>query len=883
MEVAERAVVRAHHQIQQAVAIQVDQRRRAQAAGIDASDGAGRAGDEGGHGWRVAHERCRQPGAVPAEFAVVADHDVVAGARRCRRGRARHEHRRRVGRRVARARRVDHHQRVAIHDRHVVVGRHRIDRRCQARRNVRQGVAHHRHVADGCRDTARHHQVQRPGVARHHRAGQQRARARRHRRHRVGAHAGQYDVAAVAGDDRVAPRRLVNHVDGPCRIYLHRARPEIDLRVVADDQVVAANADDIVRAGPADHDVVATETEYRVVAADSRIDAEYHVGIAEETIGDIARAATAQLLDDRRGRNAAHVIKAHHAAAVAEEDVVGGATGDAVIALAAKHDQLQRRGVRGGGQRVRAGTQHGVVVGNRRVVVPRPLRVQHEDAVRRVGAVGLRRLEIHINRVVAQAGIERRNGPHAGTILRAVDPDGIGAEAGPDRYAVAEVACRSLVADRALLPVDPAEGVVAAGKPANRDLGADRLGNQGKVGDHDVAVVERARFTADHQQVAARPGIDVQRAVDVVQVAEQEVCRGTETDVRGGRHIDAVAAAARVDAGRRRRALDIEHVGARAKGNGQVFDFVVIDAFHPRRDDGGAGFDVIRARYAIDCKGRGKDVAGDVLDAEHIALTGCAEFRPAQEVDPVGELAGDRGQGVARDGAYRGVESGERVDLERQGGSHLFQRRDRHGIHAFAISHGNGIGSVQRNGPGLARDRRAAERRAEERRRHREAAQVRRIAGHRHFAGRIHQHSGHRHDVDRIQGRSHRHRGGEGRTGQRDGPVLRRGRLAGGQDARRRREQLAVAANDQDDVVLGDRREVGVGPGVDRRCQTGRDGLQGVGGTNRDAMDGRRRRAVAQGERPHLTRHRLAREVQRRFGRRRTVDGRYADTRRADG
>ena len=549
----------------------------------------------------------------------------------------------------------------------------------------------------------------------------------------------------------------------------------------------------------------------------------------------------------------------------------------------------------------RAGSQYRVVVADRRIVVPRPLRIQHEYAIAGIGVVGFGKVEIDIHQVIAQARVQGGDGPQVGALMRAVDQDRIVAEAGPEgdaggEAAIRDAACHAGIGpegDRGLCQVDPAEGVVTAGEAAHRDFGAGRLGPQRNIGDHDVLVVQRARLAADHQLVPAGAGVDVQRAIDVVQMAGQEVGRGIEADVRGGGNEDAVVAGTCVDAGRRRRALDIEHVGAAAERDVQVFDFVVIDAFHPCRDDGGAGFDVIRARCAIDRKGGGKDVAGDVLDAEHIALAGGAELRPAQEVDLVGELAGDRGQGVARDGAHRGVETGERVDLERQGGGHLFQRRDRDRIHAFAVSHGNGIGAVQHDGPGLAGKRRAAECRTEARRRHREAAQAGGIAGNRHFAGRINQQSGHRHDVDRVPYGRHRHRGSERRTGKRDGPVLPRCRLAGGQDVRRRREQLAIAADDQDHVVFGDRREVRVGAGVDRGGEHPGDVCQGVGNdglaanhvtaTDRYAVEGRGRRAVAQGDRPHLARRRSAGEVQRRFGRRRAVDGRDPDAGHADG
>jgi hypothetical protein len=86
--------------------------------------------------------------------------------------------------------------------------------------------------------------------------------------------------------------------------------------------------------------------------------------------------------------------------------------------------------------------------------------------------------------VVAEARAEQGDGAQGGTQVRAVDDDGVGAEARPDLDLVAEIAAGvGAERDRALRQVVPAERVRPAGQPADRDFGIRRVVTVELVGD----------------------------------------------------------------------------------------------------------------------------------------------------------------------------------------------------------------------------------------------------------------------------------------------------------------------------------------------------------------------------------------------------------------
>ena len=305
----------------------------------------------------------------------------------------------------------------------------------------------------------------------------------------IGPHAGQHDVVAGTGDDDVAPGRLIERVGGLCALHLGRIGPEIELRIVAGDDVVAGAADDPVRPGAADQDVVAFETIERVVAANERINAEHLVRQPCQAVAAIARATTTGLLDDLRGRHSCHDFESHHAAAVAEQDVVARATGDDVIALAAEYHQRQGRRERDAGLRINAGTDHDVVIRQVRVVVPGTLGIENERAVAGVQAIRFGDLQIHVHRIVAKPGIERGDVAHTRTIEGSVDAHDVVAEAGPEGDAIGKTAGSvGAIGDGAARQIDPAERILAAGQAAHRNLGVGRLRPCDPVSDHDAAV-----------------------------------------------------------------------------------------------------------------------------------------------------------------------------------------------------------------------------------------------------------------------------------------------------------------------------------------------------------------------------------------------------------
>ena len=683
----------------------------------------------------------------------------------------------------------------------------------------------------------------------------------------IGAHAGQHRIVAGAGDDGVAPGRLVQRIGGLRHPHRGRTAPKVELRVVAGDDVVAVSNRDVVGARAAGDEVVAVHAENRIVAADQRIDRLEQVGYARRAVREVAGTAAAEGFDDGRRRQAGQRVAriADHAAAVAEEDVVTRTAGDAVVALATEDDQRQRGFERAAQAGIAAGGDDRVGVAERRVIVPRTLRIQDDHAVGLVRAGG-RGVEIHIDRVVAQPGVQRRDGTHARPHAGAVDPDRVVAEAAPDRHAVGEAAGRiGAIGNRALRGVVPAEGIVAAGQAADRHLGRGRLEACGLVGDHDVAVVQRTGFVAHHQQRAPGSGIDVQAAGEVVQVAGQESGSRIEADVRGRGNVDAVVAVAQRDVGRRRRATDIQHVVALAQHEVQVLDFVVVDSVDSCLDGSRTRLDVGGAGAAIHGEGRREYIAGNVFDSQHRTITPGVEFGPTLEVDEFGQGTGD--------GGVRLVGADEMAEGQRTAAA-----------------------ARQRDTPGLARQRPSG---GGDARRRGESGTV---------AADDHQHRtfGERGVAccrATVDGRRQRgcdgseavveqnrvavRGGGHHAVAEHDAPDLAR-RWRAREDQRRfgrgraidgfhtdgstrhcqaRLEGAAVAVDDHHDTAIGRRREDICRAGVDDRRETDGDGVRTVSAGDRQGV-GAGDSAQGDGKRPGPGRARQAVEVHRRGTRR---------------
>ena len=487
------------------------------------------------------------------------------------------------------------------------------------------------------------------------------------------------DVVAAVNDlaqERPEPRVV--------DVAEERAAP-VEFDVVAEDQIAALVAIDPVAGSAADQDVLALGAAQRVAAADCaaghatlgriqvRIVGEGELGDGLFAGQDLTPAAEAVLSDQSAGR-----VEVLHDAEVAEDDVVRLAAGDVVGAEAAEQDLGQGRGR-----------------GIDRVVVARGGRETEQPEAREhvAAALGVEdeepvalRVERYRDVVVAEAGAEHRRGALAGTLVGAVDVDGIAAGAGPDADAFVEIAVRAV----------RLKGDAALGQAGDEDLGAARQsegrGPRKRVRDHHVGVADDGGLVADHQFVAAGARVDVEGAAQVVQVAGQEIEAGRTgvIEVGVGRHIDPlgrrrIAAAVEPEVGRRdgargaeacaagAGALDVEDVVARAEIDVDLLEAVVVDAVHAGGDRDRAG--EVRRLGDQEADPRARRLAavvGLVHDPPELALEpdhiGVAELA---DRDVVLELPDD----VVGDGDLEGPAQGRRAGVvrdRRRGAGHRF-------------------------------------------------------------------------------------------------------------------------------------------------------------------------------------------------------------------
>ena len=299
-------------------------------------------------------------------------------------------------------------------------------------------------------------------------------------------------------------------------------------------------------------------------------------------------------------------------------------------------------------------------------VVVRPLGVQDE------GTVGAG-LEIELDRVVAEPRVEGRQTGAGRAVERAVHVEVVVAPAGPDCNALLEAAGRTrarAVRDRVRGEpddVDLRRGVEDAHPAADIGRHCGRHGGVASqcaahgVGDEDVLADVRG-LVADHQQVLAVAGADVEHPEHLVEVALQEV--GARAEVVGGQRgdVDPLVALVQVEVRPRRRALDVEHVIAAAEVDVQRLDVVVVDTVQPGGHDCATGgdADLRRGRPGERALEVERVDAADLRDEE---IAGARERRVGvvrvdEQLEPGEHVVG---RGVHREGA-EGAAVDERVD-----------------------------------------------------------------------------------------------------------------------------------------------------------------------------------------------------------------------------
>ena len=203
---------------------------------------------------------------------------------------------------------------------------------------------------------------------------------------------------------------------------------------------------------------------------------------------------------------------------------------------------------------------------DREHVVVRALGVEDEEAVLALG-------QRHDDQVVAEAGVQPGRRADAAAVVGAVDRDAVRARPGPDPDAVGE---RARGRD---LPGDAGRG-----EPDEEDLGggvqrrvAGPCGG-GHVGEQHRGVADRGVLVADEEGVPPGAEVEVEGALDQVEVAGEELRLLGEPDGGLRRHVDAVVAGAERHVGHRSGAAHVEHVAARPEGEVERLEAVVGDA-----------------------------------------------------------------------------------------------------------------------------------------------------------------------------------------------------------------------------------------------------------------------------------------------------------------
>ena len=378
----------------------------------------------------------------------------------------------------------------------------------------------------------------------------------------VATHAAQNDVVAVTQQDLIGIARGGHRVDAAVADR-QASGVEVELRVVAGDDVAACTGRQAVAAVAADHDLLAAAQHQAVVAAQVAV-------------------RGADLHEQRTGR-----VQLHHAV-VGDDGVLAGAGGDGVAAQAAQHGvvAVAQRDLVGGagvcrliGRAVPVGHAGGVVlelrVVARHLMLPGPgadvVGTESGDHPLEAGAQADAVITAQFGLAGRDLGKQRACGVHLHAavvaqhrVLAAAGGDGVAAQAADHR--VVAVAQRDAVGATggcgdigACVPRGHAGRVVVelrvvAGHRVAAGTGADHVGAEAgdhrlvAVAQHDVVVAAQVGIGGLHAQEHAR-----RRPVDLAVVAQHGVgaaaathgvgARAADDDLVAGPERDAVGAA----------------------------------------------------------------------------------------------------------------------------------------------------------------------------------------------------------------------------------------------------------------------------------------------------------------------------------------------------
>ena len=411
-----------------------------------------------------------------------------------------------------------------------------------------------------------------------------------HDPNRVAAQPAGHNVVVGTGvDDVNAPgnhevrRRERIDVEVPCPLEIERVQnaldaerhgagvlgstadltqTEIDLDPcgIANDRVVALSGIDGVAERSADDGVVVLAAGDVILAASERVDGEDHKRRQLATIREVVGSAVAE-----HRRDPAVLIVINDATQITEDHVAALATGNVVSAGSAEDNQRQRR-----------------VVGVDVVIAA--LTVEDEEVV---GAIS----KVNSDGVAAVARVQCCLCAPLLALpqMRGGDIHDVAVLASPQGDSVEEISVRSSAETNGATDTIEVENF-DLDVAQNDRLREVRVNSLNRHGSKDRALAQRGRLIADHHDVAALAGIDVQVAEDPVKMAGQEVERvrgalrpdGVGVEVRIGGNEDPIITIVQSDVRDScGRTLDIENVGAGTEVDVQFINEVIIDAIHP--------------------------------------------------------------------------------------------------------------------------------------------------------------------------------------------------------------------------------------------------------------------------------------------------------------
>ena len=310
-------------------------------------------------------------------------------------------------------------------------------------------------------------------------------------------------------------------------------------------------------------------------------------------------------------------------------------------------DRDADHGIRG--ERLVAGAQVRAEVED---VVVGALGVEDEEAVLAVG-------EVDGDDVVAEAGVEPGGRPDAGPAVGAVDDQGVGAGAGPDPDAVGErpVGGRPVGdAGRGEADDEHLTGCREVGVPCGR--------RGGVVGDEDGgargAVTLVGALVADEEGVPSGPEVEVEGALDRVEVAGQELGAPVDRHVGLRGDVDAVVPDTERHVRHRERPAHVEDVVARAQGEVERLEPLVGDAVAARGVGGrGAGAEGVEAdRHRV-----GLVLVHLAAEADEVPRTDGPDVDARRAPGVAGNATGEGDAGVRHGGLREEEQLEGRADL----------------------------------------------------------------------------------------------------------------------------------------------------------------------------------------------------------------------------